>query len=409
VRVLVTFVGGSGHLLPLLPVARALAYRGHDVALSCQHAMLDVAEGAGFQAFDSGGATLAYPGARGPLRPVDRAREERAIRDGFAGHTATERAGRLVDVATRWKPQVVVHDEVDLGAIVAAESLGFPHVGVIVLAAGGLLRPDLVAERLDVLRTAHQLPPDPGLAALHRHLTLVPVPPSFRAPTDPLPSTARHVRPAVLEPMGTSLGAPGAAAVLDWIGRRHGQPTVYLTLGTIFSQESGDLLSRVLAGLVELDVNVIVTVGREIDPTELAHQPTNVRVEQYLPQEVLLPHCDVVVCHGGSGSVLGALAFGVPLVLLPMGADQPLNGDRCEALGVARVLDPITTTRSLITATVREILTTPSYRRAAQRLRNEAATLPPAQQAASWVEVLVESDSLKHRPGTGEPSPRTGR
>ncbi len=92
-----------------------------------------------------------------------------------------------------------------------------------------------------------------------------------------------------------------------------------------------------------------------------------------------------------------------------MGADQPLNADRCEALGVARVLNPITTTRSLITATVREVLTTPSYRRAAQRLRHEAATLPPAQQAASWVEDLVESDSLKRRPGTGEPSPRTGR
>jgi len=301
---------------------------------------------------------------------------------------------------------VVVHDEVDLGAIVAAESLGFPHVGVIVLAAGGLLRPELVAEPLDVLRTAHQLPPDPGLAALHRHLTLVPVPPSFRAPTDTLPITARHVRPAALEPMGTSLGAPGAAALLDWICRRHGQPTVYLTLGTIFGQESGDLLSWVLAGLVELDVNVIVTVGREIDPTELGHQPTNVRVEQYLPQEVLLPHCDVVVCHGGSGSVLGALAFGVPLVLLPMGADQPLNADRCEALGVARVLDPTTTTRSLITATVREVLTTPSYRRAAQRLRNEAATLPPAQQAASWVEDLVESEQPEAPPPAPVNPPR---
>jgi len=408
VRVLVSFVGGSGHLLPLLPVARALAGRGHDVALSCQRAMLDVAEGTGFQAFDSGGATLADPGARSPLRPLDRAREERAIRDGFAGHTATERAGRLVRVATRWRPQVLVHDEVDLGAIVAAESLGLPHVGVIVLAAGGLLRPDLVAEPLDVLRTAHQLPPDPGLAALHRHLTLVPVPPSFRSPTDTLPLTARHVRPAALEPMGTSPDAPGSAALLDWLARRHAQPTLYLTLGTIFGPESGDLLSRVLAGLAELDVNVIVTVGHDIDPAELGHQPTNVRVEQYVPQEVLLPHCDVVICHGGSGSVLGALAFGVPLVLLPMGADQPLNGDRCEALGVARVLDPTTTARSLLTATVREVLTTASYRQAAQHLRNEAATLPPAQHAAAWVEDLVKSDSLKHSSGTDRP-PRTGR
>lgn len=215
----------------------------------------------------------------------------------------------------------------------AADRLGIPHVSVVVLAAGGLIRPDLVAEPLDALCAEHGLPADPQLEMLHRHLTLVPVPPTFRTPSDPLPDTAHHIHSAVLDSttMTAQHDASGTLA-LDWLQQRAGRPTVYFTLGTVFHQESSSQFSRVMAGLRELDANIIVTVGREIDPAELGNQPTKVRIDRFVPQEVLLPHCDVVVSHAGSGSVIGALAFGVPLVLLPMGADQPLNADRCQAL-----------------------------------------------------------------------------
>ncbi len=116
------------------------------------------------------------------------------------------------------------------------------------------------------------------------------------------------------------------------------------------------LFSRVVAGHSQLDANIVVTVGREIDPAELGKQPTNVRIDRFVPRQDLLPHCDVVVSHAGSGSVIGALAFGVPLVLLPMGAGQPLNSDRCQSLGVARVLDPLTVTSSDIRSGVAEVL-----------------------------------------------------
>ena len=104
--------------------------------------------------------------------------------------------------------------------------------------------------------------------------------------------------------------------------------------------ESGDLFQRVLAGLRDLPIDLIVTVGRDLDPVDLGTQPANVHVERFMPQAALLPHCDLVVSHAGSGSVLGALAHGLPMVLLPIGADQPLNAARCQALGVADVLDP---------------------------------------------------------------------
>ena len=102
-----------------------------------------------------------------------------------------------------------------------------------------------------------------------------------------------------------------------------GAPTVYFTLATIFNMESGDLITRVLAGPRELSINVVVTVGRHIDPAEFGPQPANVHIERYIPQSAVLPLSTVVVSHGGSGSVIGALAHGLPMVLIPMGADQP--------------------------------------------------------------------------------------
>ncbi len=118
-------------------------------------------------------------------------------------------------------------------------------------------------------------------------------------------------------------------------------PLVYFTLGTVFDMESGDLVARALAGLSALPVNVVATFGDRIDA---GPQPPNVRIESHIPHGALLPHCDAVVSHGGSGTMIDALAAGVPQVVLPIGADQPLNAARCEALGAGIVLDPIAAT-----------------------------------------------------------------
>ena len=93
-----------------------------------------------------------------------------------------------------------------------------------------------------------------------------------------------------------------------------------------------------------------------MDPDELGRQPSNVHIERFLLPSQVLPRCAAVVSHGGSGSVVGALAHGLPMVLLPLGADQPLNARRCETLGVARVLDSLTATP----AAVRDALTSVS-------------------------------------------------
>ena len=100
----------------------------------------------------------------------------------------------------------------------------------------------------------------------------------------------------------------------------------------------------------------------------------------------LLRHRHGVISHAGSRSVIGALTFGVPWFLLPMGADQPLNAYRCAALRVAEVLDPVTAASRDVAAATTSVLSDPSFRRAAGRLRRQAAAQPTA---ASWLARLA--------------------
>lgn len=103
-----------------------------------------------------------------------------------------------------------------------------------------------------------------------------------------------------------------------------------------------------------------------------------------------MPHCDLVVSHGDSGSVLGALKYG----LLPTGADQPLNATRCEALNIGLTLDVMSATADEIRGAVSSVMSEPTYRLAAQRLRYEWLALP----SIEFVVGLLEQLGKEKRP-----------
>ena len=364
-RALFTFIGGRGHFEPLAPIARATAAAGHEVAFA-SGGVLPVVEAAGFTAFFV--APERPPPPRKPLQGVDMENELRILREVLFSRVARERVPAMVELCGRWRPDVLVCDEADLGSMVAAERLGLPYATVIENATGGLMTREHVGEAMDALRAEHGVTPGASLV-------LSPFPPSLRDPAFPLPAGAVSLRVA--------LEAGDRPASLDG--------AVFFTLGTVFNVEAGDLFTRVLAGLREVGRDVIVAVGTELDPAELGPQPSFVHVVRFVPLGAALPHCAAVVSHGGSGSLVATLAHGLPSVLLPMGADQPGNAARCLALGVARVLDVLTATPFEVRAAVESVLTEPSYRRAAERLRDEIAALPGPDYAVERLDALVAS------------------
>ncbi len=360
-RVMFTYAGGSGHREPLVPIADATGAAGHEVTLQEEPR-------------DRPDATRAIE----PLRPLDMAHEYRVLRDFYAGREARARVTQVLERIDAWDPDVIVCDEVDFGAMIAAELRGLPHATVLVTAAGSFVRADTVVASLDALRARHGLAPDPDLSMPGRHLVVSPFPPSFADPAFPHPSNAVSVRP----------GASAASDEPPW-PRSSERPLVYVTLGTVFNTESGDLFERLLAGVRDLPVDAVVTVGRDLDPARFGPQPGHVRIEPYIPQSTLLPLCAVSINHGGSGSVVGALAHGVPMVILPMGADQALNADRCRTLGVGVVLDAVDAAARDVRSAVLTLLDDPRYRDAAEDVRDEIARLPGPETVVPRLERLV--------------------
>lgn len=375
---MVTFVGGSGHLNPMVPLVRAAAAAGHDVRFAVMPSMVRAVRALGFPVFplDDGPPR---PPRRLPGRDPDDAYERKVFRDEFVLAGTRLLLPRVEAVCGRWRPDLIMVDDTNIGGMLAAERLGIPHVTVQVLAPDSFVRPTVIGDVVAEVRAEFGLPPDPDLEFVARHLMPTPFPPSYATR-----------RPATARPFRGDAPLPRRGARPPWAGTR----TVYFTLGTIYNMECGDLFARVLGGLAQVPAHSVVTVGEHIDPAEFGRRPAHVHLERFVPQATLLPWCDLVVSHGGSGSVVGTLTHGLPSVLLPLGADQPYNAARLTALGAAVTLDPVTLTPDSLAAAVHRALEDPGPREAAGRLAAEIAAQPTAAELVPLLEAVAHSPAL---------------
>jgi UDP:flavonoid glycosyltransferase YjiC (YdhE family) len=165
---------------------------------------------------------------------------------------------------------------------------------------------------------------------LHRYLLLTTAPPALCDPADRLPTTAHPLRPVAYD-RSNSEGLPA------WLEELAPEPTVYLTLRTS-NGDRLDVFAPFLHGWVDKRCKLLVMVGPTGDLAAFATPASNIRTVRYVPQTWLLPRCQAVAFHGGSGTMLSALAHALPTDIVPLAADQPENADRCAAAGVARVL-----------------------------------------------------------------------
>jgi UDP:flavonoid glycosyltransferase YjiC (YdhE family) len=391
-RFLFTTLAGSGHLHPLLPPAEALRSTGHEVRFATAPSFRGSIAASGLEAFSAGfdrerdsaderfarlQAELEQLPLEGPARTLFR------INNLFAGLYAERMVPDLLAIISDWRPDVIVREVAEFGGCIAAEAAGIPHASV---RSNTMLSNDaarqLTAEPIARLRAAFGLPPDPATATLFRYLHLAYEAPRFHDPRFPLAPTAHLLRP-ILPDQSDDERSPA------WIAQLAKCPTVYATLGTVFNSRTPGLFEAILEGLRNQPVNLILTVGRDRDPDQFGPQPENVRIERYIPLRILLPHCDLVITHAGYGTVTAALSCGLPMLAIPIDADQPLNAQRCAALGVAQVIEHRQRTPETIGESVQTILRDPSYRHNAERIRDEMAALPGPEHAVALLERLA--------------------
>ena len=169
----------------------------------------------------------------------------------------------------------------------------------------------------------------------------------------------------------------------SWAGGQGGRPIVYATVGTA-SSATGPL-ELLLGALAGEDVAALMTVGDTVDADALGTPPPNIRLERYVSQEALLPHCAAVVSHGGSGTTLGALAHGLPQVVVPQAADQFINATLVDRAGVVRGFASGQVDADTVRRAVREVLADPRYASRARHLGAEMLGAMPVGEAIALV------------------------
>jgi UDP:flavonoid glycosyltransferase YjiC (YdhE family) len=388
-RILVVAAPGVGHLLPLLPLARAAAARGHEVRIAAGSSLRGIANAADLP-FDAVGLATSDEVRRtipGIFEVTGRRRALLMFRNGFCGVIASEMADDLRRLAERWRPDLIVREDMAFGAWVAADAEGIPQMTVQTTAWRPRMR-DLGSEPLNQLRARQGLPPDPELTGLPGLAYFTTRPPSLRSPDEAYPAGSLDLRPVPDDRHGGPAGQAGGAD--DPFPARDGRPRVAVTLGTVNAYETA-ILRTIVDGAVAAGAHVVVALGA--DPATLGAVPSGVDVRAYVPMSDLLPAADLLVFHAGSGTMLAALAAGRPMVMVPLAADQPDNADRCVSAGVAVAVPLETLSADAVRDAIMAVATDPSYRRRAEAVGVEIAAMPGPDAAIVTIERLMATAS----------------
>jgi UDP:flavonoid glycosyltransferase YjiC (YdhE family) len=368
VRVLFSSAAGYGHVFPLFPLAQAFRDRGDAVAVATSPSYARQVDAAGLQLLPAGlpedelNARFAPVKAKSLTLPIPE-RRPFVYSQRFALIEAPARIDQLREHARAFRPDLLIHESGELAAPVVAAQLGLPSAQH---SFGRMVSWPAITEAAVAVapmweRAGVDLEPFAGL---------------FRGPfVDICPPSLSSERP----PDGTTVlpRRPVDANVSDHSGER---PLIYVTLGTVVT--NARTLDVLLAGLAELDADVLLTTGWQNDPAELSAIPANATVERFVPQDDVLPRCSLIVTHAGSGSMLGALAHGVPMLAVPHAADQFENSAAAAAAGAARVVMPDELSESAIREAAHALLEDASYRSAARVVAAEIAAMPSAAEVA---------------------------
>jgi MGT family glycosyltransferase len=226
--------------------------------------------------------------------------------------------------------------------------------------------------------------------------------PSFDFAADDVPGNVRYVGPQLDDAAaGGTDGTGGTGGMWDDPG---GRPLVLVGLSSTVMSHEEELLQRAADALGRLPVRGLVTTGPAADPAAI-RAPANVSVRRWVRHADVLPYCSAVLTHGGHGTVIKALAAGVPLVVAPLGRDQPDNAARVVHAGAGLRVSRKASVADLQKALGR-VLDEPRFRAAARRV---AATLAAERNDGLVVDELeraaLEGTALSH-PDPRDPSKR---
>lgn len=410
----------TGHLLPALPIARALVERGHEVVWYTGKKFQSRVEamGATFAPYqeaydyDDSDYDAAFAG-RSSFKGLEQ------IKFDFI-HLFMKQIGPqhhdLQAILKEFPADVLVGDPSVSAAFTVNEKGGPPNAVYNITVLGikgrdvapfglGMLPMDSALGRLRN-RLLYALASNvifksisdefgrqcKSVGATPRKFDGVPVSPYlFLQPTVPAFEYPRRDLPPQVHFVGALLpDAPDDFAPPPWwdeVAQKR-RPVVLVTQGTV-ATDARDLIVPTLAALAPEDVIVIAAGVKDRDALGSKPLPANVHVEAFVPFKPLLPHVDVYITNGGYGGVMTALAQGVPVIASGITEDKPEVGNRVAYSGVGVNLKTATPSAGQIATAVRQVLTHESYKQKAQQLQGVLNRYQSPTLAAGLLEKLA--------------------
>jgi UDP:flavonoid glycosyltransferase YjiC (YdhE family) len=408
---------GGGNVPPQLGLARKLVARGHQVRVLTEPSVRQdvLATGASYRSFTraphrqdrSPGSDLVRDfDARTPIGALA------ATRDRVMFGPARAYAQDTMEEIGRFRPHVLAVDWVLSGAAVAGEAAGVP---VALLMHGNNLLPEpgkpapgfgflparsALGRARDRVFTAIFLRLfNRGLPALNDARLALGLRPlghvleqlerparflclyseAFDLPADRHPARLRYVGPVLEQP------AWAGSWTSPWPPDDR-RPLVVVSMSTTFMRQER-ALRRCVDAVAAMPVRALVTVGPALDPSAF-HGTDNVVVVGSAPHEQVFRYASAVITHAGMGTVMRALADGLPLVCMPQGRDQNDVAARVRWHGAGLRLGP-RASAAKIQAALQRVLTQPSFRQAAERLRRAIQADLAADRAVAELEALT--------------------
>ena len=360
-------LGGAGHFDPLVAFLRAARRRGDEVLTVGPPVLGEMVESAGFWFRAGGEPDEERVAAIRERLPVVAAAEASVLgnRELFGRLATGAMLAGMEDAWGDWVPDLVLRDPTEYASAVLAARTRTPVAQVAISLA------EVEAGSIAVAAPALEEHRQGLVSELRAQAYLT----RFPASIDPSPFelTVRYHEPA-----------EALVWLPDW-WRGSDAPLIYMTFGTVLGYMSiaAETYRMALQAVERMSARVLLTVGRRFDASTLGPVPANVHVEPWVDQARVLNRADLVVCHGGSGTTLAALAAGVPLVMVPLFADQFENARRIAKTGAGRVVETQITAdgaRSInpaaapeITTSIEDVLGDVTYRDRAQAIAAEMA------------------------------------
>jgi L-noviosyl transferase len=384
-RILFVTFPSAGHTLPLVPLAWAARVAGHEILFATAGETVDLVVHAGLPTMAVAGpdivTELCGPQS-GPISvPSLSCAEQSALVEAwsradvggahpskldellaqlriFFGLVGECTIDAIVRVARGWRADAIVYDPYMIAGLVAAKAVGIPAFSHGI----GVSHSHMAS----------------ALSAMNNSIQRYGLTDTVWEPTagiDVCPESIRSSSPDLGWPMRYT-PYNGGAVLPEWLLEppRY-RPRICVTMGTsVPAFGSREPLDVIIDELSTCEIDVIILGIKDAIPKSL---PDNIHTAGWLPLNAVLPTCSAIIHHGGAGTTFTTLAVGVPQLVIPQFADQPINAAAVASRGVGIYLPEIKTDAASVRDLLFRLLDDPAISQAAGEVRDEIAAMPP--------------------------------